>query len=361
MLQNIKHVFASGKRVRALIAAFVIFGATIAQSVPVSAAQLTARSVTVSSSAPNTSNITYTFNFTPAASTPIKSLNIDFCTTASGTCTPAGTGVPSGLTTTGAAISGSPSGLGTGGSWTGTFTTNGRIRIANASSAGTASAATVAFSGITSPTATNTTYYMRITTYSDASFTTPIDSGTVATSTASQIVVSAAVDETLTFCTGTSGITTSSCSGATGTSVNLGTLTPSTTGTGTSQMGAATNAGSGYAITVAGTTLTSGGNTVTAMNAATTSTQGSEQFGMNLVANTVPSVGAAADGSGTATAATGYATTNNFKFTSGDTIASKASADDFRRFTVSYMANVGNATEPGSYSTTLTYVCTATF
>lgn len=347
-----------------VVSAFSIFTLLLA-SVPVSpvnAAQLTSRKVTISSSAVSAANTTYTFNFTPVASTAIKSVNIDFCTTASGSCNPVTpTGVPAGLTTTGAAISGTPSGLGTGGTWTGTFTTNGRLRISNASSAGTAGAATIAFTGITNPSTTNTSYFMRVTTYSDAAYTTPIDTGTVATSTANQITVSASVDETLTFCTGVSGITTSSCTGATGTSANLGSLSTSTTGSGTSQMGVAANSNSGYAITVAGTTLTSGSNTITGMSSATTSAQGTEQFGMNLVANATPSVGQAPDGAGTATAATGYATANNFKFTSGDTVASAAGADDFRRFTVSYIANIANATEPGSYSTALTYVCTAMY
>lgn len=338
--------------------------ALIFASLPVAqvgAAQITARKVTLSSSAPGATNTTYTFNFTPAATTAVKSVNIDICTTASGACVLPTPGAPTGIVTTGAAVSGSPSGLGTGGSWTGSFGTNGRLRMANASSTGTASAATMAFSGITNPTTANQTFYMRITTYSDAAYTTAIDTGTVAASTANQIQLSASVDETLTFCTGTSGITTSSCSGATGTAANLGALTPSTTGTATSQLGAATNAGSGYAITVAGATLTSGSNTIDALTSGGTSTQGTEQFGMNLVANTTPAVGQAADGSGTAAAAAGYATANSFKFTTGDTVASKASADDFRRFTVSYMANVGNATEAGSYTATLTYVCTATF
>ncbi len=349
------------KTTRYSLVVMAVFFAAIF-SVPVEAAQLTARKVTLSSSAPLGASTTYTFNFTPAASTAIKSVNIDFCTTASGTCNPVTpTGVPSGLSTTGASISGSPSGLGTGGTWTGTFTTNGRLRITNASSGGSASAATVAFAGITNPTAANTSYYMRITTYSDDAYTTPIDTGTVAASTANQITVSASVDDTLTFCTGTSGITTSSCAGATGTSVSLGSLTPSTTGSGTSQIGIATNAGSGYALTVAGSTLTSGGNTINAMAAATTSTQGSEQFGLNLVANTTPSVGQAPDGAGTGTPATGYGMADNFKFVTGDTIASKSSAEDFRRYTVSYISNVANTTEPGSYSTTLTYVGTATF
>lgn len=345
-----------------IICAIIVFLIAAIPLLPASAAQLTSRSVTLSSSEASGANTAYTFNFTPDSATTIQSINIDFCTTASDPCDPTGpTGVPAGLDTTGAAISGTPSGLGSGGTWTGSFATNGQVRITNAGNTGSPSAATVEFNGITNPSATNTTFYMRITTYSDDAYTTEIDNGTVATSTANQINISADVDETLTFCTGTSGITTSSCAGATGTSVDLGALSTSSTGTGTSQIGAATNAGSGYAVTVDGATLTSGANTITAMATATTSSQGSEQFGMNLVANTTPSVGQNPDGAGSATAATGYDTADNFKFTSGDTVASNAGADDFRRFTVSYIGNIANATEPGTYSTTLTYVCTATF
>ena len=325
------------------------------------AAQLTSRKLTLSSSAASGTNVTYTFNFTPPTATNVKSVNIDFCTTASGACDPTTpTGVPSGIVTTGAAV-GSVTGLGSGGTWTGTFTTNGRIRIANGSSTGAPSAATVSFTGVTNPSTTNATFYARITTYSDATWTTSIDSGTVAASTANQITVSASVDETLTFCSATSGITSSSCSGATGSTLNLGTLTTATTGSGTSQLGAATNGSSGYAITVAGATLTSGSFTITANSTNATSTQGTEQFGLNLAANTTPSVGQAPDGTGTGTATANYATADSFRFVSGDTIASVASADNFRRYTVSYMSNIAANTEPGTYSTTLTYVCTATF
>lgn len=343
----------------------MLFAVTVAfasvPSVIVNAAQLTSRSVTLSSSAAGGSSVSYTFGVTPAASTTIQSINIDFCDSASGSCNPStSTGVPTGLSTTGASLS-STSGLGTGGTWTGSFATNGRLRITNSSNTGAPSASTITFGGITNPTTTNTTYYMRITTYSDAAYTTAIDTGTVAASTASQITVSASVDETLTFCTGTSGVTSSSCAGATGTSVNIGTLSTSSTGTGTSQLGAATNAGSGYAITVAGSTLTSGSNTISAMSPAATSTQGSEQFGMNLVANTTPAVGSNPAGSGSGAPATGYDTADTFKFSSGDTIASNAGVDNFRLFTVSYIANIASTTEPGSYQTALTYVCTATF
>jgi len=346
---------------RALLIAALLL-ATFVPANPAHAAQITSRKLTLSNSAATgtgSTGVSYTFNFTPPTSTPVLSMNIDFCDTASGSCVQP-TNVPSGMLTTSATV-GSVSGIGTGGTWTGTFTTNGRIRLANASNTGAPSATTVVINNITNPSTTNQTFYARITTYSASNFTGALDTGTVAASTANAITVSASVDETLTFCSATSGVTNSSCSGATGSSLNLGTLTSSTTGSGTSQLGAATNAGSGYAITVAGATLTAGSYTITANSSNAASTQGTEQFGLNLATNTTPAVGQAPDGTGTGTATANYATANSYRFVSGDTLASVATADNFRRYTVSYIANAAGATEPGSYSTTLTYVCTATF
>lgn len=333
----------------------------IITSVPADAAQLTPRKLTLSNSAGGGTGVGYTFDFTVAASTTIKSVNVDICTTASGSCNPVTpTGVPSGLDTTGASV-GTISGIGSGGSWTGTFSTNGRLRIANNSNTGTPTNVSIQFTGIVNPTATNTTFFARITTYSDSAWTTSIDSGTVAASTANQITVSGSVDEALTFCTGTSGITSSSCAGATGTSVALGTLTTSSTGIGTSQVGVTTNAASGYAVTVNGTTLTSGSNTITALATQTASSQGTSQFGLNLKDNATPNVGSDPAGAGSANPTSNYNTADQFRFVTGDQIVSHGSADNFRLFTVSYIANIAGSTPPGTYSSTLTFIATPTF
>ena len=124
----------------------------------------------------------------------------------------------------------------------------------------------------------------------------------------------------------------------------------------------ATNAASGVVVTYSGATLTSGANTITAMSTAATSSIGTEQFGINAVANTTPAVGAACSGTPTiAAAATGYATTNNFKFVSGDTVVSSTGSINSTTCTISYIVNIGAPTEAGSYTTTLTFVATATF
>lgn len=317
----------------------------------VSAAQLTSRSLTIGSSAASAST-THKFDFTIPASTSVGSIKFQYCTTASGTCT-----MPTGLVTTSATLSAQSGATG----FTLNNSTNGSPYITRTASS-SSGAVSYTLSSVTNPSATNTTFYVRITTYASTDTTGgTTDAGTVASSTANQIAVSASVDETLVFCTGTSGITSSSCSGATGNSVNLGSLTTSSTGSGTSQIGVSTNGGLGYAITVNGATLTSGSNTIPALATQTASSQGTAQFGLNLRDNATPDVGADPAGAGTATPTANYNTADQYRFVTGDQIASKASADNFRFFTVSYIANVAGNTPAGTYTTNMTYVATATF
>jgi hypothetical protein len=324
-----------------------------------SAAQITSRKVTLSSSGAAATGVSYTFTSAalPTTGTAVKSVSLTACTTASGTCT-----TPTGFVNSSSTLAAQPSGVGAGSGWTVNTSTAGSLRIVNAANATTPSGTvSIEWDAVTNPTTANTSFYMRMTTYSDSAWTTAVDSGTVAVSTTNQITVTATVDESLTFCTGASGITTSSCGGATGTSASLGTLTSSTTGSATSQLGVGTNGQTGYSITVSGTTLTSGGNTISALASQTAAAVGGEQFGINLRDNATPNIGSDPDGSGTGTATANYNTADQFRFVSGDSIASKSGSEDFRRFTASYIANIGSATEAGTYSTTLTYICTATF
>lgn len=323
----------------------------------VSAAQITNRKFTLSNTNGNAGSVTYTFNSDALPSgTAVRSVKAEACTTASGACS-----APSGFSGSAADISGQPTGLGAASSWT-DDSNAGNLRITHASNVTAPSGAVaIAWTGVNNPTADNTTFYLRVTTYSDNAYTNALDSGTIAVSTAEQITVNATVDETLTFCTGTSGITNSSCAGATGSTVSLGTITPSTTGASTSQIGVSTNASTGYAITVAGNTLTSGGNTIAALGSQMTSSQGTAQFGINLRDNATPNIGTDASGSGTATPTANYNTADQYRFVSGDVIASKNSADAHRLFTVSYMANVAGNTPAGNYTTNLTFVATATY
>lgn len=308
-----------------------------------SAAQITNRSLTIGSSVASAST-SYAFAFTTPSATVIKSASFTTCTTASGTCT-----TPAGLSTTGSSLAAQPTGLGATTGWTANTATAGSLRIVNsANTTAPSGSQAVTFNAVINQSTANATFFVRMTTFSDAAWTTPIDTGTVAASTAGQITVTASIDESVTF----------TLAAAT---VPLGTLTTSSTGSNTSSMTAATNAAGGYSLTVNGTTLTSGSNTIAALATPTASTLNTPQFGINLVANTTPTVGTATSGSGTGTAATGYNTTNLFKFVTGDIVASATAPTNSNVFTTSYIANINGIAAAGSYATQLTYIATANF
>lgn len=308
-----------------------------------SATQVTSRKVTIGSSAASAST-TYVFNFTVPSATVIKSAGFAACTTASGACTPA-----PGFASTSSSLTSQPTNLGDASGWIVSTATAGELRLSkSADVAAPTGAQTVSFTGAVNPSATNSTFFMRITTYSDAAWTTPIDTGTVATSTAGQITVTASVDETLAFTLATA-------------TVALGSLSTAATNSGTSSMTASTNGGTGYSITVAGNTLTSGANTIAALSSPTASTINTPQYGLNLALNTTPAVGAVVTGTGSGTASAGYSTVNQFKFVTGDTVASATLPTNSNTFTSSYIANISGATAAGAYSTVMNYVATANF
>lgn len=129
---------------------------------------------------------------------------------------------------------------------------------------------------------------------------------------------------------------------------------------------------SSYVVRSYGTTLTSeNSSTIDAITSASASTTGSEQFGINLVDNASPNIGADpafdpsnsfADGE----AATGYSTPDQFQFVSGDIIAQHGTnptnpAWGQTNYTISYIANISSITDAGSYTMTHTLVATPTF
>ncbi len=335
VLQKLK--YSSAALLMVLSVSLMAFASTA------SAAQITARKLTLGSSVASTAT-TYTFTFTVPSSTVLQSMQAQICTAASGTCT-----TPSGFVNSSSTLPSQPTNLGDASGWTVNTSTAGSLRLSKSgNTAAPTGSQTVVFGNVTNPSATNSTFYARLTTYSDASWSSAVDTGTVAASTAGQITVTATVDETLTFTLASA-------------TVALGTLSTGSTASGTSTMSASTNGQSGYAITVNGTTLTSGANTIAALATQTASSTNTSQFGINLVSNSTPSVGSAVSGSGSGTATSNYGTTNQFRFVTGDTVASAAAATNSNTYTVSYIANIGGAQAAGSYSTALTYIATATF
>lgn len=128
---------------------------------------------------------------------------------------------------------------------------------------------------------------------------------------------------------------------------------PTTTETEAFNMTAATNASSGYTLTVQGATLTSGANTITALASNTASSPGTEQFGIRFNA----SGGSGAVEVPYAAAGYAYAATSS----TPDTIATSTVASTTTTYSARYLANISDVTESGSYTTSHTYIATGNF
>lgn len=356
-----------------LLATFILQAVFTANSY---AAQITTRSLTLEAGATDGGSmpggvVDHTFDFTVPTTGNVGSIEFEYCTTAAGTCT-----TPTGLLTTSATLDAQSGAAG----FTLNNTTNGAPYITRTSASVSAPVAlSYTLGSVTNPTTENYTFFVRISTYVSTDTTgSSTDIGTVAASTATQIELSGTMPESLVFCAGETISTTlgvPDCSTSTPGSIEFNQLfSPTDTATATSQMAASTNAGSGYAISVNGPTLTSGSNTITAMGSPAVITRGVSQFGMNLKANTTATstvaigseVAAAANGTNyRGQAVTGYNTVDTFKFTSTDIVADSASGgaggSDAQIFTVSYIVNVPGSQPAGTYTTTLTYICTPTF
>jgi len=315
---------------------------------------LSPRSLTLSSSTAGTAT-NHQFSLTTGTTYSIGSIGLQYCTTASGSCT-----APTGLSTTAASLSAQTGATG----FTLLSTTNGAPYLTRtAASIPASTALSFTLSNVTNPTSANTPFFVRVTSYAGTDGASGlVDAGTVSSSTGGQLSAYGSIGETLSFCVGTS-ITGVDCTTASGSSINMGTFSPNTPATGTAVFSAATNGASGYTVSVTGTTLTNPGGTATipALASQTASAPGTSQFGINVAANTAPSIGAAIAGTGTAVAAATYATPNQFCFVSGDTLASVTGPTLGNTFTVSYLANVSPTQRASTYIANLTFICTPTF
>lgn len=153
----------------------------------------------------------------------------------------------------------------------------------------------------------------------------------------------------------------------TGAPVDLGTLTAASPKYGSIGFSVRNYLASGYNVILAGQTPTNqSGSVITAMSTATTSTPGTSQFGVNLRANATPLVGAdpvqVPDSTfGFGAAASGYNTPDNFKYVSGDIIASSPKSSGRTDYTLSFIENITTNTAAGQYTTGLSVIVVATF
>lgn len=151
------------------------------------------------------------------------------------------------------------------------------------------------------------------------------------------------------------------------TSVSLGSLMTSLTRTGTASFSVRNYTSYGYAVQIIGNSPSNGTHTLTNIGSAAASSQGTEQFGINLVANTSPATFGAnpvqvpSSDFSFGTAATGYSTANTYQYNSGDTVAEATKSSGETDYTVSFIANISSQTPAGEYSGLQTLVCTGTY
>lgn len=120
----------------------------------------------------------------------------------------------------------------------------------------------------------------------------------------------------------------------------------------------------GYVAQIVGNPPSNGTHTLPAMATTGVSQIGVEQFGINLVANTLPSsVGANPNNGqfGFGLASPNYATSGQYRYVSGETIASAPKSSGVTIYTISYLINVTSLTPGGQYTSNQTIIVTGTY
>ena len=120
----------------------------------------------------------------------------------------------------------------------------------------------------------------------------------------------------------------------------------------------------GYVVIIEGTPPTNGSHVIDPLTTASAANPGEEQFGINLVANTLPaSIGAnPANGSfGFGIASPNYDVPNQYRYVNGDIIAEAPRSSGKTTFTMTYIVNVEPLTPGGRYDSNQTIIVTGTY
>ena len=319
------------------------------------AAELSSRSVSLSSSTIGAS-AQHRFNFTVPSTQVIGSVMFEYCTNSPFLfvpCVP-----PAGLDLSSMFLS-AQSGN-TGFAISVPDSTANKIVITRPPLAGNVTASSYSFNNIINPSTVNQTTYVRVATYISTDATgVPNDYGAVAFATTQNFQVNLYVPPFLIFCVGLS--VTINCNSATGTHIDVGELQRTLTTTATMQFSGATNDGTGYTTYLNGLTMTSGNNIITPLAGGGASVVGTSQFGLNLRANSSPTVGQEPIGAGASAPSLGYGNPNVFRFGDGEVLTNSPTSTDFKLFTASFIVNIPAGQNPGVYATTMTYTAIASF
>lgn len=218
------------------------------------------------------------------------------------------------------------------------------------------------FDNIKNPTDIGTSYSIRLRTHSTPDASGPqIDFGSVKNQVTDSIMLETQVPPMLIFC-----LAEQVAEGCTETNDNyytdMGELASDSTLTAQSQMAVGTNATSGFVITANGGLPAAGTNVIDAPSAPTASHPGTNQFGINLVANSAPNVGNDPEGAWTnAMPSPDYSIPNQYKYVSGDVVAFSPNVSLMKKFTVSYILNSSANLRPGVYSATINFIASGRF
>ncbi|MES2875986.1 MAG: hypothetical protein V4678_00790 [Patescibacteria group bacterium] len=149
---------------------------------------------------------------------------------------------------------------------------------------------------------------------------------------------------------------------------NFGSFSPTAASTSTASFSITNYTSYGYVVQIAGKSPTYANNEIDAMSASAASQPGTEQFGINLVANTTPvsfgsnpQNGTAPNDFGFGQAAPSYANPNTFRYVPGETIAQAPKSSGKTDYTISYVVNVANLTPGGTYGSDQVLIVTGTY
>ena len=319
-----------------------------------SRAYLTTRSVTLSSALPGATT-SHAFLFDMLGTPSVGSMSFEYCSNSAlhgDICT-----APAGLDVMGASLSAQSGEVGF--TLDGTTTAN-RLVLTRPSQVATTGTKQYTFASVVNPSSVAATTYVRISTYPTPDATGPYnDYGSVTFSIQSALTVSVYVPPFLELCAGVT--VAADCSTTVGTMVDIGELSKVSANTATTQFALATNSVNGYSASVQGSTMTAGNRVIPALALPSLSIPGTGQFGINLRANTAPSVGTDISGTGSGSVAAGYATPNVFRFQNGDIVATSPISTEYNRYTISYLVNIPTNQAAGRYASTITVIATTTF
>ena len=240
-------------------------------------------------------------------------------------------------------------------------TTN-HIVLTRAPSMVTSNSSSYSFDNIVNPNDDSTSFSIRLRSHTttDASGS-QVDFGSVKGQVTTGIIIETQVPPMLVFCL--AGQVSDNCGGTDDNFyTDMGQLSAQSTLTAQSQMAVGTNASGGFVITANGTPPAAGTSVIDSPSIPTESKPGSNQFGMNLVANNEPDVGSDPEGTwANAIASPDYGQPNRYKFVDGDVVAYSPNVSLMKKFTVSYILNSRSDLRAGVYTTTITYIASGRF